>query len=70
MNAKEKLYAKYVKDLEALQQTCKHRKATWMGEMWAPGHSTGREVKVCDRCGMIVNSFSASSAINYTITNT
>lgn len=28
-----------------------HRKSAWLQEWWAPGHSTGRVVRVCERCG-------------------
>jgi hypothetical protein len=46
MNAAERLYAQYQKDLQHLQETCPHEQlADWMEEWWAPGHGTGRKEK-------------------------
>jgi RNA polymerase subunit RPABC4/transcription elongation factor Spt4 len=55
MNAAERLYKQYQRDLKRLQETCPHEKLTdWMEEWWAPGHSTGREVKSCTHCNKVV----------------
>jgi hypothetical protein len=53
MTQKE-LYEKYLSDLVALQKECKHEKESdWLEEQWAPAHTTGRIVKVCECCGVI-----------------
>jgi RNA polymerase subunit RPABC4/transcription elongation factor Spt4 len=55
MNAAERLYEQYQRDLKHLQETCPHAELTdWNEEWWAPGHSTGREVKACANCNKIV----------------
>jgi len=55
MNAAERLYEQYQRDLRHLQETCPHEQLTdWMEEWWAPGHSTGREVKACTNCNKVV----------------
>jgi hypothetical protein len=55
MNAAERLYEQYQKDLKHLQESCPHEQLTdWMEEWWAPGHSTGREVKACTNCNKVV----------------
>ena len=33
-----------------------HIASDWMEEQWAPGHSTGRKVKVCLRCNKNMDS--------------
>ena len=44
------------KDLAELRQTCKHDKISkWMGEEWAPAHSTGFTVQVCEICEKILH---------------
>ena len=46
---------RHKKDIEALRTECKHEKLTdWMEEWWAPGHSTGRKVKVCEFCEKVM----------------
>lgn len=56
MNKAEKLKQKYLEDLANLQTKCKHNKQSeWMENYWAPGHSSGFEVKVCNECGKPVN---------------
>ena len=50
------LREEFDKDMQWLQDNCKHEKSEWMGEEWAPGHGTGRVVKVCDCCEKIVES--------------
>jgi hypothetical protein len=55
MNAAERLYEQYQRDLKQLQETCPHEQRTdWMEEWWAPGHSTGREVKACTNCNKVL----------------
>jgi hypothetical protein len=55
MNAAERLYEQYQRDLKHLQETCPHEQLTdWTEEWWAPGHSTGREVKACTNCNTVV----------------
>jgi hypothetical protein len=55
MNAAERLYEQYQRDLKHLQETCPHEQLTdWVEEWWAPGHSTGREVKACTNCNKVV----------------
>ena len=47
----EGLREKYNKDLEELQDTCKHiDKSEWMIEEWPPAHTTGWEVIQCNTC--------------------
>lgn len=54
MNKAEKLREKYLSDLEDLQLTCTHKESTdWMRQEWAPGHSSGYELKVCTECNVI-----------------
>jgi len=55
MNAAERLYEQYRRELQRLQETCPHERLTdWMEEWWAPGHSTGREVQACTECNKTV----------------
>ena len=47
---------RHKKDIEALRESCKHEKLTdWIEEQWAPGHSTGRKVKVCKYCEKVMD---------------
>lgn len=51
----EKMRIRHSQEIEGLQIKCKHRKLSdWMEEWWAPGHSSGRQVKVCKFCGKII----------------
>ena len=52
MTAKE-LRNKFDKDLEELQNNCKHEKSDWMPYSWAPGHF-GNMVLVCEVCEKIL----------------
>lgn len=55
MTAKE-LYEKYQSDLAELQSKCTHpKKSDWMQQQWAPAHSTGYTVRVCEICGMVID---------------
>jgi len=56
MNAAERLYQQYQRELKRLQKTCPHEQLTdWMEEWWAPGHDTGRKVKACANCNKIIH---------------
>jgi hypothetical protein len=56
MNKAQKLHADYEEALKHLQETCLHEQSTdWIDEWWAPGHSTGRQVKCCLECGKVVS---------------
>jgi hypothetical protein len=46
----ERMKERHAREIKKLQETCKHKKATWMPSMWAPGHM-GPNVKVCSNCG-------------------
>jgi hypothetical protein len=51
----EELRAKHKKEIEELQDNCKHESVSgWMLECWAPGHFTGGSVKSCLECGKII----------------
>lgn len=55
MNAADKLRKEYERKLKELQEACLHEKrSAWIEEWWAPGHSTGRKVKVCKNCNKVV----------------
>ena len=44
------------KDIEALQKICSHAEWSWGEECWAPGHFSGRRLKVCDFCEKVLES--------------
>lgn len=44
----------YDESLKALQKKCLHKKTEFMEEHFAPGHSTGVTVEVCDECWKII----------------
>ena len=51
MKTAQELKDKFDKDLEELQNNCKHEDVTdWLIEEWAPAHSTGYVVKQCRIC--------------------
>lgn len=55
-NTYEKLKEEFAKKVRELQKKCKHEKRSgWVPQMWAPGHFTGTEVKVCKTCGAVVD---------------
>lgn len=56
MKTKKELYEKYLSDLKDLQKKCTHPDADWMEQHWAPGHSTGKEVRVCRTCELTLAS--------------
>lgn len=46
---------RHKQEIEDLQNNCKHTNISgWMGEYWAPGHGTGKEVTICKHCGKII----------------
>lgn len=55
ISAAEKLRQKLEVELEQLQQGCSHEKSSWMDCEWAPGHSSGGVVLVCDECEKILD---------------
>lgn len=51
----EAMRLRHKEEIEELQLKCKHRKLTdWMEEQWAPGHSSGRKVKLCKFCNKVI----------------
>jgi hypothetical protein len=55
MNEAERLHKEYKEKLKHLQEACPHEKQSdWIEEWWAPGHSTGRMVKVCSNCNKVL----------------
>jgi hypothetical protein len=55
MNAAERLYEQYQRDLRHLQETCPHEKLTdGMEERWAPDHSISRKVRACANCNKVI----------------
>jgi len=48
----EKLQEKHRAEIKTLQDSCLHsEKSGWMEHWWAPGHSSGYCVRLCERCG-------------------
>ncbi len=69
MNAAEKLYKEYQDKLSLLQRRCRHKKISgWVMSQWAPGHSTGRSVKYCLRCNMVVREKKSPSVPSLSVT--
>lgn len=55
MKTAKQLRDKFNSDLLKLQNACKHKKISdWMDYYWAPGHTTGQWVKVCEICEKVV----------------
>lgn len=51
----EKLEAEFEANKKKLQDSCPHpEKSEWIEHWWAPGHSSGFCVKMCKRCGKIL----------------
>lgn len=50
----EELREKHKQEIEKLQNICIHLTHHWALECWAPGHFTGRELKICDNCGKML----------------
>lgn len=54
-SAKE-LHEEYLYKRDKLQRTCKHPTLSdWIDEWWAPCHSTGFKVKICDFCAKVMH---------------
>ena len=51
---REKYQALQDKEIAELQSKCPHIESKWCEEQWAPGHSTGRQLKICDVCEKIL----------------
>ncbi len=48
----KEMRARHEREIKELQDSCSHPTIShWMSEMWAPGHLTGDEVKICEVCG-------------------
>jgi hypothetical protein len=51
----KELRDKHRREIEEFQKKCKHSDISgWIDEWWAPGHSTGKQVKVCNICEKVV----------------
>jgi hypothetical protein len=51
----EEINERHKKEIEELRSNCKHKSLSdWIEEYWAPGHTTGFQVRVCNECGEIV----------------
>lgn len=56
------LREEYSKDLKWLQDNCNHENLEWMQDEFAPGHSTGKLVKVCANCEKVLDSMYANNS--------
>ncbi len=55
METAQEMRKRHNQELEKLQKECNHPKISdWMPHYWAPGHSTGFEVKHCEICDKVV----------------
>jgi len=55
MKTHKQLEEQFEKDVEELQNKCKHQDVSdWMDQWWAVGHTTGYQVKVCNICNKII----------------
>jgi len=55
MSELEKLRKDFETKKQELQDNCPHTELSdWMDYQWAIGHSSGYEVKVCERCEKII----------------
>lgn len=50
MMSAQKLREDFQRRLMDFQEQCSHPKSEWMPVMWAPGHSSGYSVKICEIC--------------------
>lgn len=50
----EELRIKCDKEIEELRKNCIHPTSTICEEQWAPGHLTGKKVKVCNICEKVI----------------
>ena len=52
MSAIDEMRARHKEEIEYLQQHCNHQYLSdWMEEQYAVGHSSFREVRICNDCG-------------------
>ena len=50
-----KMRERHKKEIAAFQAKCKHYVLSgWIEEYWAPGHSTGEQVRICRVCEKVV----------------
>jgi len=50
-NKAQMLRRKLELDIEELREQCEHKKLSgWMDHQWAPGHSSGYQVQICEEC--------------------
>jgi hypothetical protein len=55
MSTYEELEKEFHQKVKELREKCEHEKVSdWMTYYWAPGHSTGLEVRICERCRTII----------------
>jgi len=47
---------RHKREIQQLQQSCKHENSKRMAYMWAIGHS-GNDVEVCSWCGKIIKHY-------------
>ena len=50
MSTYQELENEFKEKVKILQENCNHPFTEWMKQNWAPGHSTGFDVKVCEMC--------------------
>lgn len=55
MSTYQELENEFNKKVKNLQKICKHPFTEWLRESWAPGHSTGYEVFICQMCEKQIN---------------
>ena len=55
MKTYNELKEDFEKSVEKLQQECRHEDLSdWIGEEWAPLHSTGWQIKMCNICNKAI----------------
>jgi len=55
MSEYDKLFKEFEKKITKLRDNCPHNRVTgWMNYYWAPGHLASSQIKICKRCGQIV----------------
>lgn len=59
----EDLKKKFESDVADLQERCDHPETTWMEKAWAPGHSTGKAVEICDICNKEIREIPLGEAV-------
>ena len=51
--------------IKTLQQVCQHPDTHWVQEAWAPGHMTGRVLKMCKVCEKIIETRGGNTATTF-----